>query len=292
MAEFEIVAKGSGTDGDVALVRAEFVHLPAEILADIANHRLKVVACRGSVVDFKPSLHDVHPDGWPAGAVWDSVPGAFLPDEKRIVVATIPAADGARRVPRRGEGHGSFSLAVHELLHGYDQVTHTPSKSTAFRDAWKTDETVIGAEPGSIYFLNEKWGPREAFAESGARRFGIDAAGAPRWPALAAYWGAVDIRSFGDIDPETTGFMADEIREEGDFIGSAFRADDGSVVMNLFAHAEGIEGHATIVVPAERSAGEGLARNLVDVRALPMSARMAENFRAPHREQWLVKAFR
>lgn len=80
-------------------------------LKELRDKGVEVIACRDNVTDHRTHLKGVQPRGWPAGKTWENVPGGQSGNE--VVVATT-GTDSKRRVPVRGEGHGSINLTLHE----------------------------------------------------------------------------------------------------------------------------------------------------------------------------------
>ena len=257
--DLEIVPVGHAEPSDVALVEAQYTYLPSHLMRDLASE-LKVVVCWDNVVDADARLDGKRPEGWPKGLTWNDVPGAFLVDRREVAVATITAGEGRRHVPLRGQGHGSWSLAIHELLHGFDHVRHTLSSSSGFNDAWKQDKDVIAREKGSEYFLNAHWGKRESFAESGARQFGTSVSGAPVWPELTRFWNALtteQLRREPSGDTDIAGF------DNRLFIGTAYRDAKGALVVKLVAREVGLaEGHGEYVLTPESRLHAVIGENL------------------------------
>jgi hypothetical protein len=147
----------------------------------------KVVACRGSITDYRTDLKGVTPRGWPAGTTWDSVPGVYLNDKNEVVIATKGSGtkDGPK-VPPTGEGHGAFDLAAHESMHGYDLGGKGSPKHNdkAFLEARTKDLAKLGP-----YFTQAgEAGLQETFAESAARYYGNDPKMKTDWPNLYKYW--------------------------------------------------------------------------------------------------------
>ncbi len=181
---------GSGTAEDEGAVVAELAKLPAALLERVERARIKVVACRGSVTDYRVDLRGVQPRGWPPGTTWDDVPGMHLADRGEVVVATTDGPNGSRGVPDHGNGHGSFGIVAHELGHALDAkgVLGTDSKSPAFRAAWEADRPAL-VRNGETYLLQPgDAGPEEAFAEVGARYFGADAGLRRSYPSLHGFF--------------------------------------------------------------------------------------------------------
>ena len=236
-----VIPDGSGTAEDVAAVRDEVARLSEAILGFFAAEGVKVIACRGSVTDSEQSLRGKRPRSWPPGATWDIVPGTYLQNRKRVVVATVAGA-GGRVVPATGQGHGSFNLAIHEAMHGHDiESGRRLSKSRKFKAARKAD---AGRLPQ--YLLQKgNAGLEETFAESAARHFGGDGAFAGDWPALASWWAGDPAASM----PRSRGAGGGEsaLVETGP-LGEAEFAEDGAIRLDLRAEEPGLAiGHALIV---------------------------------------------
>jgi len=185
IARMLVTPGGSGTAEDAELVAAELAKLPPSILARMLANGTRVVACRGSVTDYRTELQGVAPRGWPAGSTWDNVPGSFMPGSNEVVIATIghPANP---HVPATGEGHGSANLVVHEGLHGYDKGAggHV-SDSPDFAAARAAD-----TGPGTSTYEQQAGvaGQEESYAESGARYYSDPAGSSTAEPNLGNYW--------------------------------------------------------------------------------------------------------
>jgi uncharacterized Zn-binding protein involved in type VI secretion len=174
---------GTATAEDQELVAQELAKLPISILMQMQRNGTRVVACRGSVTDYRADLRGVQPRGWPPGATWDTVPGAFTPDRNEVVVGVIGHGTPAgAHVPATGEGHGSANLTVHESMHSFDgNGVPAPSASADFRTARTADSGQLSAyesQPGAA-------GQQESYAESAARHAQGQDAGTP---ALQNYW--------------------------------------------------------------------------------------------------------
>ena len=98
-----VVPGGSATREDFEAVARDAALLPAFVIRRFEKKKMRIIACRGSVTDFEKDLRGVTPRGWPAGKTWDNVPGAYFPDKKRVVIATI-ASNGLRAVPTKASG--------------------------------------------------------------------------------------------------------------------------------------------------------------------------------------------
>ena len=175
---------GSGTAEDAKLVAQSLAKLPKSSLEQMQKNGTKVIACRGSVTDYRTDLKGVQPRGWPPGATWDKVPGANTPDKNEVVIAVIGHGTPAGpHVPKTGEGHGSVNLVVHEASHSIDLNGKGPSPSqsddfTKARDADMNKLSDYEKQAGEA-------GQQETYAESAARH----AEGKDQdTPHLKKYW--------------------------------------------------------------------------------------------------------
>ncbi|QYE37141.1 PAAR domain-containing protein (plasmid) [Polymorphobacter sp. PAMC 29334] len=181
-----VQAGGSGDQTDVALVVAELAKLPAAALQILRDNGVKVIAARNSVTDYATELKGVHPRGWPPGATWDNVPGAYMHDRNAVVIATTGYGTPAGpHVPVTGEGHGSANMTVHETTHAVDafagpQRNSSSSDFTAARNSDLSGLSAYEQQAGA-------GGPSETYAESSARVYGGQH-GPTQQPALDAYW--------------------------------------------------------------------------------------------------------
>lgn len=184
------VGRGSETDvADVAAVRAEVAKLPLDMLRELDRAGVRVVACRGSVVDAVPGLRTERPRGWPPGRGWDHVAGAYMPGAKEVIIATRAAPGGGREVSPHGTRHGSVSLVAHEAGHALDAVRRSQSREDAdFQRAYQQDLRAGQLLP--YYTQPGDAGPSEAYAESLALYLSGDprGEGARRFPNQMRYW--------------------------------------------------------------------------------------------------------
>lgn len=249
-----VVAGGSGAAADVAVVRPEIAKLPVDILNFLIGKGAKVVACRDSVTDVETSLRNVVPRGWEdlrPKRTWDSVPGTYLAQGKRVIVATISAPGGGRKVPDMGAGHGSANLAVHETLHGRHRLADNVLKAARFKQARQAD---FGRLPD---YLRQEGvaGLEETYAESGARFFQRDPGLATDWPALFAFWSGAPIPPAppggSAVLASVGGAQAERAAPAGGAIGVAEMADDGTIMLDLRAAKRGALGHALFVIRRE-----------------------------------------
>ena len=175
---------GSGTAEDAQLVAQSLAQLPKSSLEQMQKNGTKVIACRGSVTDYRTDLKGVQPRGWPPGATWDKVPGANTPDKNEVVIAVIGHGTPAGpHVPKTGEGHGSVNLVAHESSHSIDLHGGGPGPSqsddfTKARDADMNKLSDYEKQAGEA-------GRQETYAESAARH----AEGKDQdTPHLKKYW--------------------------------------------------------------------------------------------------------
>jgi Protein of unknown function (DUF1353) len=239
-----VIPGGSGTAEDVTSVTAEARKLPDWVTEHFFNNQVRIVACRNSVTDFETDLQGKIPRGWETiGRTWDSVPGSYFDNRKRVVIATIEH-EGLRVVPDKTAGlHGSDSLVIHEALHGYDYSTqHSFLKVPGFRSARDQDQA------GLTTYENQagQAGLEETFAETGAQFCVQPAALAARCPTLIEFWDAMPNIEEGAAAP----LPAPLGRQP---IGSVTREDGGALVFDLRAEGPGgAIGHASLIVtPAE-----------------------------------------
>lgn len=183
-----VKAGGSGTQADVDLVAAELRKLPVPALRVMESHNVKVIACRGSVTDYDPSLSGGQPRGWLPGSVWDKVPGAYVQSRNTVVIATRGhGSAGGAHVPNTGDGHGSANLVIHEAAHAVDRHVGISinSASPDFRAARQADFGMLTPHQQQVGSA----GLSETYAESAARYYG-ETHGSTGTPALNAYWTA------------------------------------------------------------------------------------------------------
>jgi hypothetical protein len=173
---------GSGTAEDAKLVAQSLAKLPKSSLEQMQKNGTKVIACRGSVTDYRTDLKGVQPRGWPPGSTWDKVPGANNNARNEVVIAVIghdtPAGP---HVPKAGEGHGSVNMVAHEASHSIDRGSPSPSQSDDFTKAREADMNKLSnyeKQAGEA-------GAQETYAESAARHAeGKD----QNTPHLKKYW--------------------------------------------------------------------------------------------------------
>jgi len=173
---------GSGTAEDAKLVAQSLAKLPKSTLEQMQKNGTKVIACRGSVTDYRTDLKGVHPREWPPGATWDKVPGVNNNTRNEVVIAVIGHGTPAGpHVPKTGEGHNSVNMVAHEASHSIDRGSPSPSQSDDFKKAREADMDKL-----SKYEKQDGvGGPQETYAESAARHAeGKD----QNTPHLKKYW--------------------------------------------------------------------------------------------------------
>jgi hypothetical protein len=237
---------------DIDAVAAEAMLLPDAVMTHFERNRIRIVACINAVTDFEVSLRGVTPRGWPAGKTWDIVPGTYLHEKKRVVIATIGSA-GVRIVPTRESGlHGSTNLTVHESLHGFDYSgDHTILRQRNFLNARRTDFARLDAYEQQ----DGQPGLEETFAESGARFVTEPDLMSGDWPALFNYWNNSPLSGLARTTavagvaamPAVAGVAA--MPQADAPIGTAELRDDGAILLDLRAEGEGgAIGHASVTV--------------------------------------------
>jgi hypothetical protein len=129
------------------------------------------------------------------------VPGAYLGGPNReVVVATNSSPTGGREVASTGEGHGAYSLLIHEFAHGLDRESalgeRFTSRSREFAEAYEADRESLQRH-GEMYLLQSgEAGREEAFAEAYARFAAGDPSLRETAPNLYAYFAQMH-RSLG-----------------------------------------------------------------------------------------------
>lgn len=237
----KIKAGGSATELDVAVVTEKMGLLDDAVLASLADRKIDLVVCRDNVTDYRPELADKQPRNWPEGKTWKIVPGCYMPATKEVVIATLGEGD-QRRVPAKGEKHGSFDLVVHEVMHADDLILknnewRNRSDNAGFLKAWRDDIT----DGGFANYAYEAKEAEEGYAESAARFFASDTRLADEWPNLFEFWknGVLPIE-VGEAPPQRRGGHA-----HGDTVGTARRTAEGAVELDLIATSDdGVIGHA------------------------------------------------
>lgn len=235
-----VVAGGSATAEDVAVVATGARNLPSYIVTRFLEKKIRILACRENVTDFERDLDGVIPRGWErTGRTWNTVPGAYFPGRKRVVVSTIAGPDGGRVIPgKQTRLHGSDDLLLHEAMHGYDfacdHLSRNDGAYAAARDADLAGLSHYEQQAGTA-------GLEETFAETGAQHCLAPGTLASRAPRLAAFWQA--------MPAETESVLAEPLDapESPVPLGLATLEADGRIVLDLRATDDGgAIGHAMI----------------------------------------------
>jgi hypothetical protein len=143
------------------LVADRLENTPGRVVKQLDAQGRRATLFSGSLTDVHGFRHlrGVRPRGWPEGSTWDAVPGAGGPKG----LATNPS----RELP--GRGHGSSSLALHELGHVVDWTMARPTESRVTDgDRWRRgpQREARAAAALSSYLTDH---PEEWYAESFAR---------------------------------------------------------------------------------------------------------------------------
>ena len=194
LAQELIKVGGTGDLTDGRVVIEELVDMPLEALQILQQKGTRVVACRGSVTDYLADLRGVQPRGWPPGATWDSVPGLNNIATNEVVIATRGhGTEEGPHVPRSGDGHGAYSLTVHECMHGVD-LNHLQPGETARSEAadFLAARNADAASLGASGYLSQAGaaGHQETYAEVAARYYAGDPTLRRELPNLYAYFAA------------------------------------------------------------------------------------------------------
>jgi hypothetical protein len=135
-----------------------FSQLPRRVVQQLDAQGCRSTLFSGRLTDVwgYRSLRGVHPRGWPEGKTWDVVPGAGGGHR----MAADPSRD------HKGMGHGTDSLALHELGHVVDEVLAAPAYETVTSDpAWLTGpQAEVRADPSATDYVRTY--PEEWFAEA------------------------------------------------------------------------------------------------------------------------------
>lgn len=149
-----------GTLGrDAALGVANlFAQLPIRVVQQLDAQGARSTLFSGKLTDVwgYRSLRGVQPRGWPDGSTWDIVPG--------VANGHRMAADPSR--DQKGKGHGTDSLAIHELGHVVDRAMATPAFERITTDPSWLDgpQAEVRADASATDYVRNY--PEEWFAEA------------------------------------------------------------------------------------------------------------------------------
>jgi len=168
---------------DKEVVASELSKLPLKVLHKMILCGARGVVTRNSVISYRPDLKGLQPRGYDEGDTWDDVPGCA--QGREFVVATRLNWRFQPYVPRFGEDHGSYNLAMHEALHSYD---YSDDQSYS-----EEDDFIIAREADYKYLKdyhkqNGEAGRKETFAEIGANVLGLNPRAKYLWPHLYKYF--------------------------------------------------------------------------------------------------------
>lgn len=128
--------------------------IPAPALKTLNDKGIKIILTNDIITNV-PELNylkGVTPRGWEkTGLTWDDVPGV----SERDVVVRIGYS-------KKGKGHNSYNLEIHETMHAVDRfVFNTVSSTQEFKDIFNKEASVNYKGDGyfSVY-------PEEYFAEA------------------------------------------------------------------------------------------------------------------------------
>ncbi|GIP28567.1 Pro-Pro endopeptidase [Paenibacillus sp. J23TS9] len=128
--------------------------IPAPILKTLNDKGVKIILTN-DIITNEPELNYLKgqtPRGWEGtGLTWDDVPGV---SEKDVVVRI--------GYSKKGKGHNSFNLEIHETMHAIDRfVLNNASDTQEFKNIFNKEASVTYGNDGymSVY-------PVEYFAEA------------------------------------------------------------------------------------------------------------------------------
>lgn len=153
----DLVRTGAGVSAyDQQLVLSRLAHLPQAGIDAMRGAGAQIHLFEGRLTDQRGMeyLRGIHPEGWPAGATWDIVPGAGA-GPYGSVGAYVKAS-----VERTRLGQGSASLALHEAAHAVDRSLGYLSRTAMWNGGPMAE---IRARGGAAYFTTQ---PDEWFAEA------------------------------------------------------------------------------------------------------------------------------
>ena len=242
----------SATEEDAALVRAELVRLPLPVLQTLADRSVGVRVCREAVTDYRADLRGEAPRGWPPGVDWTVVPGCYLPDERAVAIATVDRG-GRRRIPAKGDRHGSWNLVIHETMHADDYAA--PRRRSRNRDFVHAREADVAAL--DVYQRQTgAAGLEESYAESAARHFGSDPSFVGACPKLHGFW--CECRLPVEPGPAQRGR-----HDGGAYIGTARFVDGGVLELDLSADEPvAVGAHALVRIAPDAEPYEPIRRSL------------------------------
>ncbi|WP_438348509.1 anthrax toxin lethal factor-related metalloendopeptidase [Paenibacillus sp. FA6] len=128
--------------------------IPAPILKTLSDKGVTIKLTNDIITNVPELLYlkGVTPRGWEGtGLTWDDVPGV----SEKVVVVRIGYS-------KKGKGHSSFNLEIHETMHAVDRFVFNGASSTEdFKNIFNQEASVNYNKDGyvSVY-------PEEYFAEA------------------------------------------------------------------------------------------------------------------------------
>ncbi|WP_404442238.1 toxin [Sutcliffiella horikoshii] len=146
---------GNFSEEEAAMMIGHVSNVPNQILNVLVQQNVHLYLFNGKLTDVEgfEHLHGVKPRGYSAkGSNWEDVPGI---GGSKLVLAKIGHS-------KKGLGHGSINLELHELAHSIDRyVLGNIRYNQTFLKAWKSEVSALF--PNRNYFHTF---PEEYFAET------------------------------------------------------------------------------------------------------------------------------
>ncbi len=143
------------SEKEAAVMIQHVSNIPFNILNGLVQQNVHLYLFNGKLTEVEgfEHLQGVKPRGYSMnGSNWEDVPGI---GGSKLVLAKIGHS-------KKGMGHGSLNLELHELAHSVDRyVLGNVRNNHAFQEAWKKEVTSIF--PNRSYFQTF---PEEYFAEA------------------------------------------------------------------------------------------------------------------------------
>lgn len=196
-----VTAHGSVSPQQKSAVEAYVSSLPLE-LQKIPIHLVQKVS-----QDPHFSNTTEKPRGYAPGSTWDNTPGAFIPSENRVVVATTRKSI----VDYRTSNIDPLATLPHELGHAFDKMggKKKHSENATFRKAYDKDVANLVDKQAVAYYLQSgKAAYEEAFAEA----FGVVTAKG-RVRILPGSTHDTNIRRFQKSFPNTLLHVSKELKK-------------------------------------------------------------------------------
>ena len=149
-----VLPAGSYNEKEAQAMMKRLEKIPASILTTLYDKGVKIKLVNGTITN-EPELSylkGVTPRGWEGtGLTWDDIPGV----SEKIVVVRIGYS-------KKGKGHNSFNLEIHETLHAVDRfVFNGVSDTEEFKNIFNKEAVANYGQDGYISAY-----PAEYFAEA------------------------------------------------------------------------------------------------------------------------------